>query len=238
VSILRRTAPRYADAPHLAAFGLPTTALSSVPAFLGTVSHTGSGAATVAPGGRPAGVYAVRVRVSTAGAPGVGAVEVSLNGGTSYGSPIAVPSNGIVAVPATSSSIASGLTLTVAGTLAAGDVYAFDAASAVELALDAASDWLDGYFARTDLVLPLTAWDMAVSGAAAAHAALEVLTARGFDPQNPSDANIVSASDRATKWAEKVATGYVKPRVTDSSDPVVGPDAAEVIIVSAPRRGW
>jgi hypothetical protein len=102
----------------------------------------------VTPGGYPASVYALRVRVSTGGAPGAGAIEVSLDGGTSYSAPATVPPSGVVQVPSTSNAIASGLTLTIAGTLALGDLYACDVASNVELNLDAASDWLDGYLAR------------------------------------------------------------------------------------------
>ena len=234
MTITRRTDPRYAGPEHLAAFGLPAAALRTVPPFVGSITHTGSGAGTVVPGGFPAGVYALRVRVSTGGAPGTAAVEVSLNGGTSYASPVAVPSNGTVAVAGTSSALATGLTLACSGVLAAGDIYAADVASSVELALDAASDWLDGYLARR-YTLPLTAWDMAVRDACAGWCALKALTVRGFDPEAPGDKVVVDAAKRAETWAEHVGQGRVTPRVTDSSeqDPAV-----DVAVSSRPRRGW
>jgi phage gp36-like protein len=233
VTVARRTSPRYADALHLAAFGLPASVLRTVPPFVDTVTRTGTGSATVVPGGFPAGVYALRVRVSTGGAPGTGAVEVSLNGGTSYGAALPVPSNGLVAVPSTSSSIASGLTLAIAGTLVLGDVYACDVASNVELALDAASDWLDGYLAK-QFTLPLLTWDMAVRDAPAARAALKILTVRGFDPDNPSDKAVVTAARDAETWADRVATGRIVPTVTDSAEEAI---AADVAVCSRPRRG-
>ena len=136
MAIARRTAARYAEAADLAGLGLPVRALATVPPYFGPVTLTGSGAATMTPGGFPAGVYDLRVRVSTAGALGSAAVEVSTNGGTSYGSPLAVPSSGLVTVPSTSSSFASGLTLAFSGALVLADVYACDAASSVERALD------------------------------------------------------------------------------------------------------
>jgi phage gp36-like protein len=232
VAITRRSRARYADAAHLAAFGLPAVVLRTIPAFVDTVTHTGTGAATVTPGGYPASVYALRVRVSTGGAPGAGAIEVSLDGGTSYSAPATVPPSGVVQVPSTSNAIASGLTLTIAGTLALGDLYACDVASNVELNLDAASDWLDGYLAR-QFTLPLTAWDLTVRDACAAWAALKVLTVRGFDPEQGKDKAVVDAAKRAETWAEHVAQGRVLPNVTDSSaDPI----AADVAVSSSPRR--
>lgn len=235
MAIARRTAARYAEAADLAALGLPTAALRTVPPYFGVVTRTGGASgATLALGGYPAGIYDLRVRVSTGGALGAAAVEVSTNGGTSYASPVSVPSSGIVTVAGTSSSIATGLTLTFAGTLTLADVYSADVASGVERALDEASDWLDGYLRRR-YTLPLTAWDVAVRGAAAAKGTLACMTARGYDPTAGTDAVIKDRFDEAARWAERVAQGWITPDVTDSSD---DDPAEDVIVASNSRRGW
>lgn len=234
MAIARRTAPRYVEPAHLGALGLPPEVLRAIKPYVDIVTRTGSGSGTVAPGGFPAGIYALRVRVSTAGALGVAAVEVSLDGGATYGAALAVPTNGALAVPGTSSSIASGLTLQLAGTFTLADVYVCDVASNVELNLDAASDWIDGYLRRR-YTLPLTAWKLDLRDACAAHAALKILTVRGFDPEDPADKAVVKASADATTWADNVAKGWIDPGVTDSSDEE---QAVDVVVASSPRRGW
>lgn len=236
MAIARRTAARYADAAHLAALGLNEGALRALRGFFGTITQTGSGTGTVTPGGSPAGIYALRVRVSTGGALGAAAVEISLDGGTSYRAPVTVPSGGVLAVSATASSIASGLTLTFAGAFTLDDVYACDAASRVEMALDAASDWLDGFLAR-QFTLPLLTWGSDVSGTAAADAALTILTARGYNPNEGADVAIRERRDDAARWAELVARGAVIPTVTDSATEDEG-IAADVYVSSGRRRGW
>ena len=236
MAIARRTAARYADAAHLAALGLNDAALRGLSGFFSAVTQTGGGTGTVTPSGAPAGVYALRVRVSTAGALGAAAVEISLDGGATYRSPVTVPSGGVLAVSETSSSIATGLTLTFAGTFVLAAVYACDAASRVEMALDAASDWLDGYLAR-QFVLPLTAWSTEVASAAAAVAALTILTARGYDPNRGADVAVREARDDAARWAELVAQGRILPTVTDSAEDDAG-IAADVYVSSCTRRGW
>lgn len=236
MAIARRSAARYADAAHLAALGLNETALRGLTGFFGTVTQTGSGTGTVTPSGSPAGVYDVRVRVSTGGALGAAAVEISLDAGETYRAPVTVPSGGVLAVSETSSSIATGLVLTFAGAFVLADVYAFDAASKVEMALDAASDWLDGYLAK-QFTLPLLTWGADVSGAAAAHAALTILTARGYDPAQGSDVAIRESRDDAQRWAELVARGAVIPTATDSAAEEEG-IAVDVHVSSRGRRGW
>lgn len=232
--IARRTAARYAEAADLAGLGLPTAALLRVSPYVGPVTRTGSGSATVTPGGYPAGIYDLRVRVSTGGALGTAQVEVSTNGGTSYAAAVVVPSTGVVSVAGTSSSIASGLTLTIVGTLVLADVYACDVASSVERALDGGSDWLDGYLRRR-YTLPLTAWDIAVREAAAAKTSLVIMQVRGYAPETGSNETIKDRFDEAARWAERVAQGWITPSVTDSSeeDPAV-----DVAVSSRPRRGW
>lgn len=236
MAIARRTAARYADAVHLASLGLNEAALRGLTGFFSSVAQTGAGAGTVTPSGSPAGIYPVRVRVSTGGAPGAAAVEISLDDGDTYASPVAVPSGGTITVSETLSSLAPGLVLTFAGVFALGDVYAFDAASRVEMALDAASDWLDGYLAR-QFTLPLVSWGADVSSAAAAHAALAILTARGYDPARGADVAIREGRDDAARWAELVARGAVIPTVTDSAEEEAG-IAADVCVSSRCPRGW
>lgn len=234
MAIARRTAARYAEAADLAGLGLPVRALASVPPYFGPVTLTGSGTATMTLGGFPAGIYDLRARVSTGGALGSAAVEVSTNGGTSYGSPLAVPSSGVVAVPSTSSSFASGLTLTFSGPLVLADVYAGDAASSVERALDEGSDWLDGYLARR-YTLPLTAWDITVRSAAVSRAGCKLLETRGYSPAAGTDEVVRASFEDAQRWAERVARGWISPSVTDSS----GADLAEdVAVYSRARRRW
>ena len=235
MAIARRSAARYAEVADLAGLGLPAAALAVVRPYVGPVTRTGGASgATLTPGGFPAGIYDLRVRVSTGGALGAALVEVSTNGGTTYAAPVAVPSSGVVSVAGTTSSIASGLTLTFVGTLVLADVYACDVASSVERALDAASDWLDSYLRRR-YTLPLTAWDIAVRQCAAARAGLLVMQARGYDPSVGSDKSVGDRADGAEKWAEKLAQGWVTPDVTDSSEEE---PAEDVVVVSNRRRGW
>lgn len=234
MALARRAAPRYADVAHLAAVGLPAEVLASVRPFFGSLTHVGASASdAVELVGSPGGVYDLALRVATSGGPGVARLDVSLDGGATWPHlALLVPPSGQLAVPGTRTSVAAGLVVSVRGPLAAADTWRGDAASSVELALDAASDWLDSYLARR-YTLPLAAWDSAVTGAAAAHAALAVLTARGFDPDVGADKAVLLASREASAWAELVAQGRVTPRVVDASPE---PAAVDVAVASSPRR--
>jgi Protein of unknown function (DUF2586) len=111
----------------------------------GSVSQTGTGTATMAVStGTSADDYAVKVKVTRAGATLVAAtaaVKVSLDGGTTWGPELAVPTSGVLALPKSA--------LTVTFTYSSGtafvvdDVYSFDAtaplwdATTLAAALDA-----------------------------------------------------------------------------------------------------
>lgn len=89
------------------------------------VTHGGAGTGTVTPSGTPLGNFSVVARITTSGGLGVGAFQVSLDGGVNYASPLAVPGGGTYALPQLDGLTSTGLTLTFAGTFTSGDSYSF-----------------------------------------------------------------------------------------------------------------
>jgi uncharacterized phage protein gp47/JayE len=92
-----------------------------------SVTHVGGGGGTVAVTGSPNGNYSVVVRVTTSGGLGVGAVQISLDGGNNYASPFTIPASGSYQVPVLNGLAQTGLTLTFAGSFVATDTYSFTA---------------------------------------------------------------------------------------------------------------
>lgn len=68
-------------------------------AGLGSVLQRGLGAGTLALSGTPTETFSLAVRVSTAGVLGTAAVEVSVNGGRTWGAPTGLPVSGVLPGP-------------------------------------------------------------------------------------------------------------------------------------------
>ena len=105
---------------------------------VGYISHSGHSPGTIVASGVPLGTYSLRVKVVTAGSLGVAQVQLSTDGGVSYGSTTTVPSNGVVAVTGT------GITLTFSnGPTGSGDAFRLADVFSAELAVSS---------------LPVTSW--------------------------------------------------------------------------------
>lgn len=102
-------------------------------------------------------------------------------------------------------------------------------------ALDAASDLADSYL-RSRFELPLTAWGDDLRRAVCSVAVYDLLSRRGYNPEQGADDNIRARHDDAVRWLEKVAAGLVSPSVTDSSTPATAGSGARVR--SHDARGW
>lgn len=106
----------------------------------GSVTQTGSGTATVTPGGTPNDAYNILVEVLEGGAKGVAVVRYSLDGGDNWEPKVTVPADGIVTLGT------SGATVTMettGGDLVEGETYAWSttapeaSTSVITTALDA-----------------------------------------------------------------------------------------------------
>src|SRR5687768_14846170 len=73
---------------------------------MGFVSQSGFSPGRAAVSGVPSGTYSIKAKISTAGSLGVAQVQLSTDGGLSYGTAATIPGNGVVAVTGT------GVTLT------------------------------------------------------------------------------------------------------------------------------
>lgn len=95
----------------------------------GSVTQVGTGTSALTPSGASRDSYSVLVKITqgaTGPTVGTAALKVSLDGGLSFGPEVALPTSGAYVIPNT------GLTLTFgAGTLVAGDTYAFACTSPV-----------------------------------------------------------------------------------------------------------
>ena len=138
------------------------------------------------------------------------------------------------------------------------DLYRFGAPAAAfvevstldqEAALEGASGTADGYL-RAKFKLPLTAVTTDLTRAVCQVAAYDLLSVRGFNPEQGSDINVRSRYEDAIRWLEQVAKGTVTPALTDSSvDGAGGPFVVQpqpsssgglpIVTPGAPRpRGW
>jgi hypothetical protein len=94
----------------------------------GTSAVTPSGGATgtVAVAGTPNGNYSVVISILTTGGLGAATAQVSLDGGTDFGSPFTIPAGGVYSLPQLDGVTPTGLTLTFsAPPFTAGDSYTF-----------------------------------------------------------------------------------------------------------------
>lgn len=109
---------------------------------------------------------------------------------------------------------------------------------AQDAALEAASDVADSYL-RSRYALPFTSWGDDLRRAVAAIAALDIMSARGFNPANGSDDVLVQRQRDAIAWLRDVA----QARATVSGG-ATSPTPTRHARASAPRvasertRGW
>ncbi|MFN7131605.1 MAG: phage protein Gp36 family protein [Myxococcales bacterium] len=108
------------------------------------------------------------------------------------------------------------------------------AADAQDAALASASGVVDGYL-RARFTLPLLSWGDELRRVVCHIAAYDLMTVRGFDPENPSDINLRQRYEDALRWLRDVANGAITPELVDSRPSGTAPRAH---VRSHPRRGW
>lgn len=111
-------------------------------------------------------------------------------------------------------------------------------ADAQDAALEAASDVADSYLrARYDL--PLTAWGDDLRRAVAAIAALDIMTARGFNPQAGADDLLMRRQEQAVSWLKDVAAN--RATVSGGNTTPTSSTRARAqgpTVASSGQRGW
>ena len=106
-----------------------------------------------------------------------------------------------------------------------------------QAAIDASSDEMDGYLG-SQYKLPLTAWGKDVRLMCARLAVYTLMCARGFNPENPGDTQLLEMHDMAERWLKRVSDGSLALTVTDSSQQGIGFVAGGVQITSNGSRGY
>lgn len=116
--------------------------------------------------------------------------------------------------------------------LSAAAIAAYDD-NALAPFLIAASDWADGYL-RSRYALPLVSWSQDLKIGVAQYAKYLVLDHRGYDPADPTGAQVLTALRQAEKFWQDVDSGARSLQVVETSPaPRVG-----ARMYSRPRRGW
>lgn len=102
-----------------------------------------------------------------------------------------------------------------------------------DAALEAASDLADGYL-RSRYALPLTAWEDDLRRAVCGIAAYDLLTRRGFRPEDSGE-NVRLRYEDAVRWLKGVADGSISPSITDSTPTE---EEGGLQVDTEARRGW
>jgi phage gp36-like protein len=114
------------------------------------------------------------------------------------------------------------------------------AADDQEAALDAASDLIDSYL-RQRYTLPLVSWGHDLKRACAIIAAWDLISARGYNPNDPADDNLRQRYEDTIAWLRDISAGKVAPQITDSTPGATegqAPPGARVQVSSNVQRGW
>ncbi len=207
------TPTAFAAVPDFLRGGLAGSALKTAPTDLGPVTVVGAGTGAVTPGGTldvgalRTATATIDVQVIVEGMPGTATFRWRLNGGAwSAAAATPAPAPGGAPVPAPLG--ATGLSASFAGALTAADVWSFPAVSCVQQALNAWNARMDAVYLKRLGATPAT-WDaMAVQRVVDA-ARRQVLTERGYNPENPSDKAIADAGDAAVAWFDAADMGTV-----------------------------
>ena len=99
-----------------------------------------------------------------------------------------------------------------------------------------ASDLADGYLAR-QLTLPLSEWGDDLRRHVCAIAAYDLMTQRGYNPEG-GDSNLRLRYEDAVRWLERVASGTVRPAVTDSTPTSSTAMPSGPVVRTSSKRGW
>lgn len=86
-----------------------------------------------------------------------------------------------------------------------------------QAALDAASDFADGYM-RSRMSVPLTTWGISLTLAVAKIATFLLMERRGFRPESGSDMMIKDAYNRSVAWLTQVSRGEVTIVATPAAE--------------------
>lgn len=210
-----------ATADDLYALGLHPDTIAAAQAQVSRVTHVGGGVGVVAvhESSSPLGVYQITVQVMTTGAPGTATVRYTLDNSATWSSTVTAPSGSPLVLGA------SGMAVTVEGTLTAGDTYSFVAVRAVERHLAASNAKVRAKLRRRFRADELPSWDDSLVAASTAEAALSLLTQRGFDPRNPGDAAVAARAKEGMRYVDDVGAGLAHPdgalSITADTAPVV-----------------
>lgn len=106
-----------------------------------------------------------------------------------------------------------------------------------EASLDAASSIADGYLGCR-FGLPLSAWGDDLRRAVAMLAAYDLLSGRGLDPRNGTDAHIRLRYEDALAWLRDVGRGHVDMQGVVDATPDEDDFGSGAGVASQTRRGW
>lgn len=109
--------------------------------------------------------------------------------------------------------------------------------SAMQTAIEAASDEMDGYLGSR-YKLPLTAWGKDVRMMCARLSVYIIISGRGFNPNEAGDAQILELHDMAERWLKRVSDGDLALTVTDSTNLEPGHVSGGVQLFSNQSRGY
>jgi phage gp36-like protein len=98
--------------------------------------------------------------------------------------------------------------------------------------LDAASAQMDTYL-RGRHTLPMVSPPLELVRAECVIAAYDLLSVRGFDPEEPADKNVLIRYEKTFKWLRMIAEGVINLAVDADSTP--GVNDGGPIVASKPR---
>ncbi len=107
----------------------------------------------------------------------------------------------------------------------------------INAALSRRSRWFDGFLVRK-FTLPLVAWEDDLTGYTIDAAAYDIMTVRGYNPDNGADVSLRLRYEDAASWAKSIPLNTT-PMVTDSSGSAIpgqGPTSPRVS--SGLQRGF
>lgn len=104
--------------------------------------------------------------------------------------------------------------------------------------LDACSDVADTYLGAV-FVLPLGSWSLALTSMVCHLADYDLMSRRGFNPEDGNHQIIVQRKEQAIRWLESVRDGKSILQATDSSSSgVQGAISISPTVESSTQRGW
>lgn len=117
-----------------------------------------------------------------------------------------------------------------------GTAYAELDPTEIDGALAAASAFADDYLAKR-FTLPLTAWSDSLRLAVVRLADWQLMTKRGFNPEDRGDVAVRTGQEDSMKWLRDLAKGELSAQGIVDSTPTVT-ETRDVVVRSKPKRGW